>query len=70
MKIVETIKTKFKKTVTDEVVETVKNDVKQNGLLYLSIALTGICVGELFCIRHLSKMLKQSSPVSITNIYK
>lgn len=70
MKIVESIKTKFKKTVTDEVIETIKADVKDNGLLYLSIILGGVCIGQFCTIRHLSKMLKQSGPVSITNIYK
>lgn len=70
MKIVESIKAKFKKTVTDEVIETVKADVKDNGLLYLSIILGGVCIGQFCTIRYLSKMLKQSGPVSITNIYK
>lgn len=70
MKIVESIKAKFKKTVTDEVIETVKADVKDNGLLYLSIILGGVCIGQFCAIRHLSKMLKQSGPISITNIYK
>lgn len=70
MKIVETIKAKFKKTVTDEVIETVKTDIKDNGLLYLSIILGGVCIGQFCTIRHLSKTLKYSSPVNITNIYK
>lgn len=70
MKIVETIKAKFKKTVTDEVIETVKTDIKDNGLLYLSIVLAGVCIGQFCTIRYLSKTLKYSSPVNITNIYK